>query len=79
MPASACAGERTSVSVLDQVRKFVIRLSPEAVCDDCIAEKLGLAARQQPKTHELAGMDGFIRGKDQCSICASEKMVIRKS
>jgi hypothetical protein len=81
MPVSACAGERTFVSVLDQVRKFVTRLSPEAVCDDCIADKLGLSARQPANhnTRELAGTDGFVRGKDRCSICESEKLVTRKS
>jgi hypothetical protein len=69
------------VSVIDQVRKFVSRLSPEAVCDDCIADKLGLSGRQNVnrKTNELAGSDGFVRGKQLCSICQSEKLVIRKT
>jgi hypothetical protein len=69
------------VSVLDQVRKFVSRLSPDAVCDDCIADKLGLSLRQQVnrKTRELAGTDGFVRSKERCSICGQEKLVTRSS
>lgn len=69
------------MAVLDDVRTFVARLSPEAVCDDCIAERLGLSIRQQAghKTRELAGSGGFERRKGPCSLCASEKIVIRKA
>lgn len=34
------------MTALEKVRKFVTRLSPEAVCDDCITDKLALTARQ---------------------------------
>lgn len=67
------------VTVLDDVRSFVSRLSPDPVCDDCIAAKLGLSSRQPAdhKTRELAGTYGFERRKDVCSLCGREKVVIR--
>ena len=66
--------------VLDHVRRLVERLSPEPICDDCIAERLGLAVRQHAnrKTRELAGIDGFERGRDACAICGMTKLVIRQ-
>lgn len=69
------------MTVLDQVRAFVTRLSPDAVCDDCIAERLQLSVRQHAnhKTRELAGTAGFERRKDMCSLCEAEKLVIRKT
>ncbi|VVT23981.1 conserved hypothetical protein [Sphingomonas sp. EC-HK361] len=67
------------MTVLDQVRGLIERLSPEPICDDCISERLGLSVRQHAnhKTRELAGTRGFERRKEHCSICGSEKKVIR--
>ncbi|MBB4841321.1 hypothetical protein HNP52_004423 [Sphingomonas kyeonggiensis] len=69
------------MTVLDDVAKFVTRLSPEAVCDDCITEKLQLSIRQHAnhKTRELAGTDGFERRKAECSLCGTQKLVIRRN
>ena len=69
------------MTVLDDVRALVLRLSPQAICDDCIAERLGLSVRQHAnhKTRELAGTQGFERRRDRCSLCDSEKLVIRKA
>ena len=69
------------MAVLDDVRTFVSRLSPEAVCDDCISEKLGLSIRQHAnhKTRELAGSGGFERRKGPCSLCGSDTLVICKA
>ena len=69
------------MTVLDDVRALVTRLSPEPVCDDCIAERLDLSVRQHAnhKTRELAGAGGFERRKDVCSLCDGEKLVIRKA
>jgi uncharacterized protein YaaQ len=66
--------------VLDRVRAFIARLAPEAVCDDCIAERLDLTVRQHAnhQTRELAGNGGFVRAKGPCSLCGAEKLVIRK-
>jgi len=67
------------MTVLDQVRGLIERLSPEPICDDCICERLGLSVRQHAnhKARELAGTRGFERRKDTCSICGVEKKVIR--
>lgn len=69
------------MTILDEVRAFVSRLSPDPVCDDCIAERLGLTVRQHAnhKTRELAGSGGFERRKSYCSLCGGEKMVIRRT
>lgn len=69
------------MTVLDEVRSFVSRLSPDPVCDDCIAERLNLSVRQHAnhKTRELAGSDGFERRKGRCSLCDDEKLVIRQT
>ena len=68
-------------TVLDDVRALVSRLSPEPVCDDCIADRLDLSVRQHAnhKTRELAGSDGFERKKGRCSLCDGEKLVIRRA
>ena len=68
------------MTVLDDVRSFIARLAPDAVCDDCIADRLNLSVRQHAnhKTRELAGSGGFERRKAPCSLCGSDKLVIRK-
>ena len=68
------------MTVLEEVRTLITRLSPDPVCDDCIADRLGLSVRQHAnhKTRELAGTGGFERRRDRCSLCGSEKLVIRK-
>ena len=68
-------------TVLDRVRAFIARLAPEAVCDDCIAERLELSVRQHANhnSRELAGSGGFVRSKGPCSLCGADKLVIRKS
>ena len=72
-------GMGAGVTVLDDVRDFIIRQSPHAICDDCIASNLGLSVRQHAnhKTLDLARLRGFDRRKDVCSICRAEKKVIR--
>lgn len=68
------------MTVLDDVRSFIARLAPDAVCDDCIADRLKLSVRQHAnhKTRELAGSGGFERRKAPCSLCGGDKLVIRK-
>jgi hypothetical protein len=67
-------------TVLDRVRAFVLRLAPEPVCDDCIAERLDLSVRQHAnhKSRELAGSHGFVRAKGPCSLCGASKLVISR-
>lgn len=68
------------MSDLSAVDKFVRRLAPEAVCNDCIAGKLGISdqAEAAHATRMLAGANGFERIKDRCSICGLIKSVIRQ-
>lgn len=68
------------MSVSNDVERFVARLAPAPVCDDCIAERLSLNVRQHANhtTRELAGSGGFERQKDACSLCGATKLVIRK-
>ena len=67
------------MTVLEHVRRFVERLSPHPVCDDCIAERLALSVRQHAnhKTRELAGEQGFERVLAPCVLCGAAKKVIR--
>ncbi len=69
------------MTVLDDVSRFVARLSPEPVCDDCVSTRLGLLTRQEAsqKARELAGANGFKRFKGACSMCGSTKTVTAKS
>lgn len=66
------------MTVLEDVAKLVTRLSPDPVCDDCITQRLALSVRQHAnhKTRELAGSNGFERGKDACSLYGETKLVI---
>ncbi len=68
-------------TVLERVSEFIVQRSPKAICDDCIADKLKLSIRQHAnhKTRELASMPNFIRQKEKCSICGSNKKAIRYS
>ena len=67
------------MTVLEQVRDLIVRKSPNAVCDDCIASELGLSVRQHAnhKTRELALERHFLRQEDVCYKCGSVKKVIR--
>jgi len=68
------------MTVIDDVRALIDRLAPAPICDDCVADRLGLPVRQHAnhKTRELAGSNGFERCKDFCSMCSGEKLVIRR-
>jgi len=63
----------------ERVRELLIKKSPMAICDDCIAERLDLSVRQYANhtTRELAPTPRFDRRKDTCGICGSVKKVIR--
>ena len=68
-----------SGTVLDRVRAFIQRLSPEAVCDDCITARLKLNSPQESieRTTELAGTPRFERQIEQCALCGKRKHAIR--
>ncbi|RYD59953.1 MAG: hypothetical protein EOP60_00565 [Sphingomonadales bacterium] len=65
---------------LSRVRAFIERLAPAPVCDACIAERLGLDTESlaERKTHELAGGDGFERGRALCALCGLTRSVTRR-
>lgn len=64
-----------------RVNEFITAQKPRAVCDDCIAASLHLSRRQQSArvTGALETTNDFVRETDQCSICGSEKKVIRRA
>lgn len=70
---------KTDMDILERVKALVTRLTPEPICDDCVAEKLDLVPRQHAdhKARELAGSHGFERRLDFCSICGAHKNVTR--
>jgi hypothetical protein len=65
---------------MDQVQALIIRLAPEAVCDDCITEKLALVGAHQARarTIELAAMKRFERSTRVCSLCCETRSTIRQ-
>lgn len=66
-------------SVFDQIKSFIERIAPSAVCDDCVSDRLGLTQRQiaNHKTRELAGSPAFERHVAECGLCGASKKVIR--
>ena len=67
--------------MIDAVRKLIERLAPNPVCDDCIAERLSMADRQEASiaTGELAGTSQFERRRDHCALCERAKLTTRRS
>lgn len=68
-----------SMALFHKTRSLVVRLTPEPICDDCIAETLDGANRQDVamKTLELAAAKGFEKISAKCTICGSRKRAIR--
>ncbi|WP_454798669.1 hypothetical protein [Novosphingobium lindaniclasticum] len=68
------------MTALQAIEKLVSRLSPEPVCDDCIAQTLGLSPCEhtQQAARELLGTGGFERSKDTCSLCGEVRLVTRQ-
>ncbi len=68
-----------AMSTIDAVRNLIDRLSPAPICDDCIAEKLGIQrGHANGRVRELTGANGFERRRDLCAICSGEKLVTRR-
>jgi len=68
------------MKIEDAVRRLIERLSPEPVCDACIAGKLDCDAHQEiaAATAELAGARGFERAMSACALCGETKKATRK-
>lgn len=68
------------MTILSDVEKLVGRLAPAPVCDTCLTTTLGLGtfAPVEQAARELAGANGYERGKDTCCLCGETRMVIRR-
>lgn len=66
------------MTVKEQVSELIRSKSPNAMCDDCIANALKLTVRQHAnhKTLELGKTFGFDRNVGTCSFCKNIKKVI---
>ena len=65
---------------MDKVEALIVRLAPDAICDDCIMEKLALADAHEARARaiELAGMMRFERSIRACSLCGVSRSTIRR-
>lgn len=68
------------MTVLQDVKKLVARLSPEPVCDSCLTTTLGISAlvHADHAARELAGTNGYERSKNACCLCGETRMVIAR-
>ena len=70
------------MSVPQQINDFITSHSPDAVCNKCIAVGVGLTnetAHPAQITGALATTSDFIQEQATCSICKSDKKVIRRA
>ena len=70
------------VSRPQQVNDFITASRPDAVCNKCIAEGIGLInkdAHPAQITGALATTSDFIQSNDECAICHETKKVIRRA
>ena len=67
------------MATIDRVMGLIMRLSPDAICENCIEEKLGLPAQQNAgqSSRQLTVTMGFERRVEMCAICDENKQVIR--
>lgn len=65
------------MTMISDIEKVVARLSPAPVCDQCLAQTLGLSVlhHADQAARELAGTNGFERRKDACGLCGETRMV----
>lgn len=67
-------------NLLEQVRTLIRRLTPLAICDGCVAERVGKRLEVITQAvRELAGSDGFERQTGACAFCdASTRVTLHK-
>lgn len=65
--------------IAHRVNQLITSCKPQAVCDDCIVEAAGLRshAHSSQITAALGTTSDFDRERGICSLCHSERMVIR--
>ena len=66
-------------TINDMIGQLVTGLAGEAICDDCITDRLALSVRTQANqvTRVLADETAFDRRKNPCALCGATKLVIR--
>ena len=64
--------------VAQKINDFITSRRPDAVCDKCIVESLGLtvSAHAAQITAALGTTSDFVRERGDCSLCKNERMVI---
>ncbi|MBV1687701.1 hypothetical protein KRR38_08440 [Novosphingobium sp. G106] len=67
-------------AILETVRRWIERLAPAPVCDDCLAERIDMARPEdvRPAVGELAATRDFSRERGTCGLCGEHRAVIRK-
>ena len=64
----------------DDVAALLRKVAPQAICDDCLADRLKFSQRQTANiiSRKLAVSPHYDRDKNICSVCSGTKMVIRR-
>jgi hypothetical protein len=67
------------MNIVQDVERLIREVAPNALCNDCIADELGLSVRQQAydKTKELGRHVAFDQGMHTCVRCGDVKLVTR--
>ncbi len=65
---------------LARVRSLIARLSPAAICDECLARLAELTKRSEAGNlaRQLVGHDNYQRSRDQCCMCQQARQTTRK-
>jgi hypothetical protein len=62
----------------DKIAKFIERLAPDPVCDDCVAERLELPEEDAGRAAlELAATNAFERRRGACTLCGRAMLTTR--
>ena len=64
---------------LAKVRSLIARLSPEGICDECLAGLAELTKRSDAGNlaRQFVGHGGYQRSRDQCCMCQQTRQVTR--
>lgn len=68
------------VTVRNQIAAIVAAMEPNAICDHCLTEMLGLKGRghANTRTRELARTIGYHRESGKCHRCRQQRLVISR-
>lgn len=67
--------------VAQRVNGYITAQRPQALCDQCIAQAVGLAhqAHATQITATLGTTNDFARDNGNCAVCGNERKVIRRT